>query len=510
MKAKFMKREGGAIAKQTLFFSLGLLCFFLTHSLCIYEVPGFHYDEAWAAHFSHQIAAGELFWPVHAMSPYTFAWSHWITACVFRIFGTSLEIYRLTGVFFVFLGLLCLCCSLCLWGEKKAALLLPWLFAFFPTTVMNHRFSIEINTFHVFCFGLLSLGLSLAYLTDLAEVRRRRIAFLFVFLGIFFGVTSHILFIAPVIALWVILLLYEKKILFYTRFILLSLLPFFISILLNIPEKEKGIFLLLIWFFAFSGIGIKFFLRWRKKIIFFLFMLSLPSVGYILFFSIGHWNTLFNMGRIEKPLLIWVGFCSWFFPLIALFLKSISSLKKYYLIGLWFMLTLLWTSLIIIKQTPRYYELGLVCFLIVISLILSQSIHQKTWILPFLSFMISGAFQIKENYLEPGRTVGAVESSFQQQILGHFILRDSSTDFLSKQFLVRFLEQRGCTLKDIHCEDTRTWHALLFLSHSDWKKNKFLQCPYSPLSIDKAPVNYTIQDTDFFVEKFGFVITDKR
>ena len=199
-------------------FFLGCGILFFNHLIFLSQVPGLHYDEAWAGNFAHRIAADPGFWPLQAMSPYTSAWSHAWAALFFKIFGTSVFSYRLAGVLLAIGGILLLSRALYIIGEKRAASFFPGVAGLIPALLVNHRFGIEITTFHVFCFGL--LGWSLAIWVTTKD--RKFAAFFGLGLAVLLGVTSHILFLAVVLALWMVTL---KSIRGPNRFAVAALAP---------------------------------------------------------------------------------------------------------------------------------------------------------------------------------------------------------------------------------------------------------------------------------------------
>jgi hypothetical protein len=166
----------------------GFAALAFTHLFALTPVAGWHLDEAWAGNFAHRIAFEKGFWPFQAMSPYTAAWSHYLAAIAFRLFGTSVLVYRATGILEVLIGIGLLTAALAAYGEKRAAAFLPWIIAFFPTLVMNHRWVIEMNTFFALCVGLIAYGMS-----------KKKDSLIYA--GALWGITSHILFLAPCLAL---------------------------------------------------------------------------------------------------------------------------------------------------------------------------------------------------------------------------------------------------------------------------------------------------------------------
>ena len=185
--------------------SLGWVCLVLAHCLWIDLAPAWHLDEAWAGLYAHRIATEPGFWPIQAMVPYTFAWPHYWAALFFKIFGTCVATYRAAGQVAVITGIFLIAESLRKAGEKKAAYFLPGVIAFFPALVINQRWVIDMNTFHVLCVGLFSLGLVTRWKNGSGGL-----AYVLMGTGGFFGVTSHVVFLGPLLAVWLCLFICGK------------------------------------------------------------------------------------------------------------------------------------------------------------------------------------------------------------------------------------------------------------------------------------------------------------
>jgi hypothetical protein len=88
-------------------------------------------------------------------------------------------------------GLVLIARSLVVLGEKRAGAYFACLAAVCVPSILNERFAIEINTFHVLCLGLLIYG----------SVTRR---WSLIALSVIAGVSSHILFLAPALAAFLV------------------------------------------------------------------------------------------------------------------------------------------------------------------------------------------------------------------------------------------------------------------------------------------------------------------
>ena len=131
--------------------------------------------------YSHQIGYQPGFWPLAAMSPYTAPWAHYVGAIFLRLFAPTVLVFRLSQVILAFVGMGFI--FVLLWQRVSRVTAFHYLLAvmLLPGLVLNHRFAVELNGFHVFCFG----GL----LWSLASRRAGSAAVFFLM-----GATSHILF----------------------------------------------------------------------------------------------------------------------------------------------------------------------------------------------------------------------------------------------------------------------------------------------------------------------------
>ena len=491
---------------------LGLCVFLFTHTLYLNQVPGLHFDEAWSANYAAQIATAGFPWNLEAMSPYTAPWVHWITAFFFKVFSINLFTFRAVGVLFSLLGAVLLSGALKLSSHPRAAAALPWILAVFVPSVTNHRFFIEITTFHVFCFGLLCFGLALSSVPEkdigpknktlsaqslflvlfapkgltgsLSAKQGFRTASSFLILvSIFFGVTSHILFLAPTLALLLLIVFTQKELNSQQRTLitLLSLLflPYFIRIALTLPEKDKAIALLvmnglfLVWVSFFKG-RIPFSDLWKHRILRVIKILTIPSLGYLLFFSQGDWSVLFTQGWIKysflRPFSIFLTLAISAKLILNSFRTQTDFESK---LTLWFTLTLFILELIILKPTTRYYETGFLFLAVLLTIDLTRKSKFPSLLL-FLAFLVLNSLQLSLNYLSVGRA-----GLGRNQVFGTFFLKDRSTDHLSKWELIQYLIDQGCGLEDIQSENSRLMESLKFLSIGDWK----LTSPKRPCTI---------------------------
>ncbi len=448
---------------------VGLGAFLVTHTVYLGRVAGLHFDEAWAAYFSHSIAQGEAGMPWTAMSPYTAAWSHYVAAGFLKILGTSLLHYRISGIALVFAGIFLISRALVRVGNRRAATLLPVLTAFFTPLVINHRFTIEITTFHTFCFGLLCYGLAVRL------AGKPLLAWACLIPAIVLGTTSHILFIAPVAAALGCAILrgspFQRVDRAGVALTSLILTAHFAAIVPRIPEKDKAVALaiaggaVLIWSAVFrcrTPVSARFLRAVRSAALF----LSAPGFLILLFFSEGHWSILATQGKIANPALIFSSVAALAIVLTWAIVKSIHrppSHNRHEKDAFLFMtLCTLFVSASMLKPAVRYFETPLLCLVGFLSICLSRLEPRPQRILTAL-FVTAGTLQLSLNYFLPALTHGPVDRGFR-----FLIFKDRSTDFLDKQSLVRTLSGQGFRKTDVTTQDPRIEEALRFLSIGDW------------------------------------------
>ncbi len=447
--------------KLRFLFLLGSAALLFTHLYQLTWLPGFHFDEAWAANYAYRIATEKNFWPMNAMSAYTAPWAHYGAALFFHVFGTSLFIFRASQIFFVFAGIFLSSLALRKKGERVAAALLPLFLAFFPALVMNHRFAIEMNGFHVFCFGLLIYGV--AYDRALAVIA-----------GALLGVTAHVLFLAQLLALLVVVLLFSspkeigKKWRYSIVAIALLLLPFFYSMSQQLPSPGKAYALMIAallvsTFFSFE-LSLPTWILQKKKIFFALLALAaLPFLANLLFFSEGAWQVLLTHGIIANPnqQMLYV------LPLVVLlklWRTSIRLSPAPWLV--FFLASTFLAGLMMLKPTPRYFELPLFSFAILVVVGLSRLPLKISF--PMLCLFCGMGFtSLAVNYGLVHEVQGSGEREFRV-----LFYKDSSRDFLNKQKLTQYLGLKGCDLSAIVSGDGRVLEALHFLAHGDWLTEK--------------------------------------
>lgn len=410
------------------------------HLFRLQQIPGLHFDEAWAMNFSATIGKGSH-WPITAMSPYTAPWAHYWAAIWMNIFGASLFVFRASQLALALSGLIFLGLAL---PERVRA---PFAGALFliPGLAMNHRFAIELNGWHALAFGLFCWALqkekySLATLAALA------------------GTTAHILFYAPMLALLAASCLEGISISAQARkgallyFGLMAL--FFGKICLEIPEKGKALALVAsclaaALFLFLEGEKWRFWrsLWWRRALL----MAGIVFVANGIFFAEGLWSAAVA-GRDLPPAFFLAAAWILFLAITFFATKNIPSwLRTWWLAGAFLL------GLMMLKPAPRYFELFFLGLAVVWAWgFLSQS-HRWRWISGLALLLHS--LVVYSVYFSP---------LSKEHSLRFLFFKDSSRDFLDSQALARFLGSSGCALSDIHTNDPRIFESLRALSYGDW------------------------------------------
>jgi hypothetical protein len=434
----------------------------------IYSVPGFHFDEAWAANYAHKIAFTPGFWPLESQSAYTTPWTHYIGAIVFKLFGASLSVFRVGQIGMCVLGLLLLGLAVGKrFGPRVGAIFL-WLVAFAPVLLLNHRFAIEMHGFQVLCYGLCAWGLVSG-------------ASIFLWLGLFFGLTSHILFLGPALAFFGVLVLRgyrfglnEKRSL---TILCAALIPFFLYTATHLEKPWKGIALLLLdaivltW--AWKNVQLP--VRWREWIIRALPWLALPMLASVAFFSLGLWTPLTQFGQIINIPALILAMCCNAFILCFFYFRFTRNTRD--LSDDLFLLQTLVLGLIMHKFAPRYFETSFLLAAIIAARYFAQSFPPRILFAFFCIYISTQSWHLWTNYFH---------NTAQERETKFLLWRDSSRDFLSKQNLVQYFQEKGCSLSDISSGDARVLEALRFLAISDWRLAEGQRCHWGKIRVERA------------------------
>lgn len=449
---------------------IGIAFFLYAHFAFLRSVPGFHFDEAWSANLASDIARGlEL----RAQSAYTRPWSQSLAAILFASTTTNLLMFRLAHMLCVVTGIVLLALAMWRAGLGRAAAALPLAVAALGGLVANHRFAIEITGFHVLCFGLVTLGLEMR-----SRLGPRQGAYLAMGAGAIFGVTSHVLFLAPLLGLLATILLWRVELLradrLFLMLIALVLTPFFLSVAVALPKSGKGIALVLlgVGVFAWAALGARI-PEWtetqqRRARVFGLF-LALPFLANAWLFADGHWSYLITHGGLM--LAYFVGL-----PGMAAFLviyrawrnEPLPAAGKFW--ATFTVATTLAAGALMLKAAPRYYEIPLLCLAMFFAYGISRFDARRALVFSAFVAVFAGAI-FSMNYFMPG-----LEGLGRERELRFLTFSDSSRDFLSKQLLVERLGKQGCRLENVETGDSRVLEALTFLAHNDWPVDSAQAC----------------------------------
>ena len=243
-------------------------------------------------------------------------------------------------------------------------------------------------------------------------------------------------------------------------FFVLSL--FFTHVMLSIAEKNKGYLLLI----SSLGIFFLFLFQLEKKKIWRLFcrdqaivVIAAVFLANALFFSEGMWNLAVNTGT--KMWENWQGLALFFFlPTPYFIFIGFQFIPAFY--RRWFLLSVIFLGLIILKPTPRYYEWVSLTGAIFLAL---GFYRRKKLALFFMPFLLLHSAAIYWSYFSKH-----ISDHPREVSLRLFVWKDSSRDFLSKQRLADFLSGSGCDYSDIHSVDFRVKESLRAISYGSWPK----------------------------------------
>ncbi|NDD91008.1 hypothetical protein EBZ37_02845 [bacterium] len=422
--------------------ALGL--YLTTHLLFFGTSPGLHYDEAWAANFSLKIAQIPGFWPIQAMSPQTHAWHHYLVAGVFRVFGASVETFRLTHIFMGLGGVVLLGKALARRLTNPAlAPALVFLAGIQPSLVTNHRFAIELTSFHALCFG---------GMVFFALHPKKWAPFVAALIAAI-GVSSHVFFIAPALALVLTTWFMPSAPSLRSR-LAISLgialcLPGILELQETLPEKDKAQALLFLVSFAFAATwaiaALPFWHRIRSLSAFLIRVLSVFTLPLLFFLIEGNWGILAHSGTLRFSALAGVGLI----PILLAFKVYRKAPSE--LVLFWCCLALL-TVAVAPKPTGRYWETLFLSTLVIFTGAWLSSSWKARVLVGFWPVILV------MNLLIP-----ASQGHFIDREYRFLLFHDRSTDFLPKQEATRVLLKDGCRFEQILGSDDRVKESLQFI-----------------------------------------------
>lgn len=429
-------------------------------------VPGLHFDEAWQGLYAHRIASEKGFWPLEAMNGYTSPISHYILAAFFKVFRPSLEVMRQS------IGLMnlttLLIFTLLLWkeGHRTAAAVFTWIWALLPLSVHNHRFYIEMTSFLGLCFALNAWALVRAakkYVLD-----RKTLALFLI--PMILGLLSHIGYLSVLLAFASFLVITQQGLQKFLR--PLSLLFIFAAGLLFKMSSQLQKISPAILGTVLLGLSLAFifrpdkFLKQRPWVLqSALLKISVASCFVISFFYIfflwdGFWPYMQATGHLPK---FWL-------PINSALLMSCLGwhisrkpgtdlLQK---VLLFTFLQFLMMTVLIFKQSPRYYMLTTICLMIFVSLVAEEILRTKYFKSVFAAFAIFSLwnffafenFYLQQYHSQPG----------DDGVVRFLFFKDSGRDFRPFQKVYRWFARSGCLTELDSIEDDRFLRPFEFLN----------------------------------------------
>lgn len=448
------------------------------------DIPGIHFDEAWQGVFAHRIAYEKGFYPLTAMSDYTWPIVHYFLAASFKFFGPTLGVMRLTiGIINIF--------SLVLTGalfvkikRPHAALIFLMLGSILPLNVHLHRFYIETTFFFGLCFASILWG---AYF----HFKQKAYGTWLIAAAVLLGTLSHILFLSVYLALFIFT--FSRKENLKSRALLktLGLLGVAFALMtmhMGLALKKitpilmtAGLFSVsaLCFFppntFSFFGKKISAVLQSPKMLL--LPCLALPFLFIFLFLQWnGFWPYAQATGQLEPrwiPLnLLVLLFCLGFHWKNA---KHDFMLNQIFIFFIW---VFAFTTALILKHAPKYFMVPSLLLCIYCALALERSFLKfpKWSAVLCVSFFLFNSFHFFQSYVLPFERGSTTSGEFR---LWRF--HDSARDFRPYQKAFTWLQSQGCTMQDLRILDARAQLPLefLFLSTSVDQKISTQNCPWS-------------------------------
>lgn len=524
---------------------LGFLFLFTAHTLLLQDVGGLHFDEAWSAnralHYAKTLRGLEttLEHKEALQSSYATPWPARIAGAAFALWGEAdLLRFRAVHVSLVLAGILLAAWALRLVFGLGPAQFLPWVLLGLPGFVIGARLAIDLTGVHIFALGLLLLGLAWRIIGYRAW--DARIAIL---VAALLGVSTHILFLAPLLAAFFIYWYQANTVARgdqrLIQVICLALLPLIFSVITGLPNPSKGILLLLLDLSVF--VLVSFAIR-KEKIIALLLrfpwprilphpqawgmralqvclgLLAAVAIFNTLIFAEGHYWARIVVGEIQS-------FRFFGITIILLTVLTIRGLRKEPLgpeersLTGFVLLTAIFILLMITKQAPRYYAMAILLLAIWWAVILSLRIPQAHRFAASLLLVVVGVGGLAINYWAP-----SVSDRVREREVSLFWFRDSSRDFLAKQKIFAHWLASGCAAQDLRGGDTRVEEALAFLrgAHAGFtqepnaakalaKPGAEATCPFRSATVFRAQDQERTRATPFSeLSLFGFSLIGER
>lgn len=429
-------------------------------------VPGFHFDEAWQGLYAWRIASEAGFWPLEAMNGYTSPVPHYFLAAVFQVFEPTLAALR--GAFaalnFASLGI---------WvhilrarAGKGAAAWFAALWALLPLLVHQHRFYIEVTAFFAFCFSLSALGVHL-------WKRHPRTAMALVVAPTIAALASHILYAAPILAAaWVAAaqnLRKDPRVL--KAFLPIAAAGLVVSLRAYLSLRKPSA---LAFVAAFAALPIILHFDWGAQARRLRPVLALAAVvygvAYVLLFWNGPWPYSQVTGRnggfwlpVNLALLAYAGHCA----------RKARLPGAAALLGPFALASFVLCSVMVFKQTPRYYMVPTMALAAWAAVSLSSTRQKAAAKALALIFVCWNSYAFVARYLLPFQSRGATGAEFKSLV----IFKDTARDFRPFQKVFAWLEEQGCGQVIRAVEDDRFLRPIEFLQLT--AKDPAQRCPWS-------------------------------
>ena len=443
--------------------ALGLALTFGIHLLGLSQVPGLHFDEAWAMNFAWRLGSEPFTW--HAMSPYTAPWAHYWALLWMKAFGPSLFAFRASQLTLALVGLAFLADALRRLEKPRAGAGLFVVAALVPGFVLNNRFAVELNGLHPFCLGLAAWAFA---------SRRPFLAAA----AMLVATTGHILFYGAGLGLVGAAIWNghefsrRERAAGIATFLLLAI--FFAEVFRQVPEKGKAAAL-----FA-SSIVVAGLLaaraeRWRLwKWIWWETLVGVAALTFwftAFFFAEGTWSLAASTGKEGWKSWGAIGLAAFIPPAICFAYQGARELPRLWRRAL--LLGIVGLGGMMLKPTPRYFELAILAIVVLLSL----GIARRR--LPTRALLTAGlllhALPIYADYF----SLLPHEKDFR-----FLFYKDSSRDFLSKQTLFGELYSRGCDLSVMEIPDLRVAEPLRALALSPPPRPS-APCPWPKVRVER-------------------------
>lgn len=429
-----------------------LLILLLAYALAAYTqlthltaVPGLHFDEAWQGLYAHRILNEAGFFPFTAMNSYTSPVLHYLLAGVFKLFGPSLAAMRGAYAAMNLASLALIMGFLAKIGRRPAAVWFALLWALLPLSVHDHRFYVEMTGFHGLCFASLIWGFALWR----AKPQK---SFALILISILAGTYSHILFIATFAGAIVVLAkTYPRE---FTSSRSRTLIAVTSSLLLPLPIRMGiglsralpfGLAIALAVLGIWALTSMKQLPKIANRVMPLLLWTSLPFLFAFVFL---HWNGFWAYAQATGHL------GPWWIPLNAgLFLVfAIRELRTKSRNDLWnaFIAVFAFSSLLIFKQTPRYYMIPTILAMMWISIRLSEIQRRQVFISIAMVFVAFNFWIFQKAYIQRYETQGSTTLDFR---LG--IFNDNGRDFRPFQKIFDWAVRNNCQDELRWMEDDR-------------------------------------------------------